>query len=523
MILEDQIPKIKKIIKDKLGEIPANTLQNEELMRASFRKLYHSLPRMIRIAIGEKKFEDFCMINRERLLNLGNTVSSNFTNTNSENNNPKETNLNLKNNKNLINKKLENTDAMFETAKKVFLPVYSPDLILDRGKDSRVWDTNDKEYVDFCTGISVNSLGHNNSDLLLAMNRQAEKLWHTSNLFLNEPSIKLAEYMIQLTFADNVFFCNSGAEANEAAIKISRKYSSQNYSSEKKEIITFEGSFHGRTLATVTATAQPKYQKGFEPLPKGFNYCQFNNFDEASKMIGSETCAVMIEPIQGEGGINSTKPGFLKHLRKLCDKNNALLIFDEIQCGLGRTGKLFAYQWEDSDDEISNLSPDILTTAKSLGGGLPLGAMLCKEKIGKAFKPGDHGTTFGGNPIIASVAKTVLEKINSKQMLIEIVQKGTIIRNHLHKLNTKLNLFENIRGRGLMIGAVLSKAWNNRASELVFECQKNGVLILAAGPNIIRFLPPLNISYEEIEDGMDRFCKALTTFHDHELSKNNVS
>ena len=523
MLLEDQIPKIKKIIKEKFGDMSSNTLQNEELMRVSFRKLYHSLPRMIRIAIGEKKFEDFCMNNRERLLNFGSAVSSNFSNTNSKKNNSKESNISFKNSDILDKNKLANTASMFETAKNVFLPVYSPDLILDRGKGSRVWDTNDKEYVDFGTGISVNSLGHNNSDLLLAMNIQAEKLWHTSNLFLNEPSINLAEYMFQLTFADRVFFCNSGAEANEAAIKISRKYSSINYHPEKKEIITFEGSFHGRTLATVTATAQPKYQNGFEPLPEGFSYCQFNDFEEASKMIGSKTCAVMIEPIQGEGGINPTKSGFLKHLRTLCDKNNAILIFDEIQCGMGRTGKLFAYQWEDSDDEMSKLSPDILTTAKSLGGGLPFGAMLCKENIGQTFKPGDHGTTFGGNPIIASVAKKVLEKVNSKQMLLEIVQKGTIIRNSLHKLNTKLNLFENIRGRGLMIGVVLSKAWKNRASEFVVECQKNGVLILSAGPNIIRFLPPLNISFEEIEDGMERFCKALENLHDEELSKNKIS
>jgi len=517
MLLENQIPKIKKLIKDKLGDIPASTIQNEELMRVSFRKLYHSLPRMIRIAVGEKKFEDFCMINRERLLNLGSVVSSNFSDTNS-----KVENQSFKNNDDLDKNKLKNTNTMMEKAKKVFLPIYAHDLILDRGINSRVWDTNDKEYIDFGAGISVNNLGHNNSELLLSMNIQAKKLWHVSNLYLNEPSIKLAECLVKSTFADRVFFCNSGAEANEAAIKISRKYSSLNFSPEKKEIITFEGSFHGRTLATVTATAQPKYQNGFEPLPEGFSYCQFNDFDSASKMIGPQTCAVMIEPIQGEGGINPTNPGFLNHLRALCDKHNALLIFDEIQCGLGRTGKLFAYQWEDSEDEISKISPDILTTAKSLGGGLPLGAMLCKEKVGLSFKPGDHGTTFGGNPIITSVAKTVFEKINSKRMLLEIVQKGFLIKNQLHNLNEKLNVFENIRGRGMMIGAVLSKAWNNRASEMVFECRKNGVLILSAGPNVLRFLPPLNISYEEIEDGMDRFCNALTTFHDYELTKNNT-
>jgi len=519
MLLEEQIPKIKKIIKEKLGNLSANTYQNEELMRNSFRRLYQSLPRMIRIAISEKKFEDFCMINRERLLNFGDSVSHNFTDTKSENIISKDNNQSFKKNYDLDKNKLANTTSMLEKAKKYFLPIYSPDLLIIRGKDSRVWDSNDNEYIDFGAGISVNNLGHNNSDLFLTMNRQAEKLWHTSNLYLNEPSIRLAEYLVKLTFADRVYFCNSGAEANEAAIKISRKYSSLNFSHKKKEIITFEGSFHGRTLATITATAQPKYQNGFEPLPKRFSYCPFNDFDAASKKIGSETCAVMIEPIQGEGGVNLAKSGFLKHLRQLCDKNNALLIFDEIQCGLGRTGKLFAYQWEDLENEKSKIYPDILTTAKSLGGGLPFGAMLCTEKVGQSFKPGDHGTTFGGNPIIASIAKRVLEKINTKQMFLDISQKGSYIKNQLQNLNDKINLFENIRGRGMMIGADLSKAWNNRAHEIVFECRNNGVLILAAGPNVIRLLPALNITNDEIEEGMDRVCKALTKFHNEELTK----
>ena len=522
MLLEDQLPRIKKLIREKLGPLSANALQNEVVMRTAFRRLYQALPRMIRLAVSEHGFVEFCMANRERLLNLGDVVADKISS--SKNVTVNESNAaNTNNNENVQNKE-PTTAELITTAKRVFLPTYAPNLILTRSKGAKIWDREGQEYIDFGAGISVNSLGHQVPELLLALTEQAGKIWHTTNLYLTEPAIKLAENLVDATFADRIFFCNSGAEANEAAIKLARKSSSLIHPPEKREILTFEGSFHGRTLATVTATAQPKYQQGFEPLPEGFRYCPFNDFEAATEMIGAQTCAVMIEPIQGEGGVNPAQSGFLRHLRKLCDQHNALLIFDEIQSGMGRTGKLFGYQWEVEEDQLSsegaapNLIPDIVTMAKALGGGLPIGAMLCTEKVAQSFKPGDHGTTFGGNPIVTAVAGAAFRKINTPEMLSGVLQKGAIIRQHLETLNDELSLFETIRGRGMMLGAVLSKAWKNKAPTMVTACQENGVLILLAGPDVLRFLPPLNISEEELKSGLERVSKALKDFHHAELA-----
>ena len=522
MLLEDQLPRIKKLIREKLGPLPANALQNEVVMRTAFRRLYQALPRMIRLAVSEHGFVEFCMANRERLLNLGDVVADKISAAKTVN--IKEVDPENGNNTESGQNKTQTTAEMLATAKRVFLPTYAPNLILTRSKGAKIWDREGQEYIDFGAGISVNSLGHQVPELLLALTEQAGKIWHTTNLYLTEPAIKLAENLVDATFADRVFFCNSGAEANEAAIKLARKSSSLIHPPEKREILTFEGSFHGRTLATVTATAQPKYQQGFEPLPEGFRYCPFNDFEAATEMIGAQTCAVMIEPIQGEGGVNPAQSGFLRHLRKLCDQHNALLIFDEIQSGMGRTGKLFGYQWEVEEDQLSsegaapNLIPDIVTMAKALGGGLPIGAMLCTEKVAQSFKPGDHGTTFGGNPIVTAVAGAAFRKINTPEMLSGVLQKGAIIRQHLETLNDELSLFETIRGRGMMLGAVLSKAWKNKAPTMVTACQENGVLILLAGPDVLRFLPPLNISEEELKTGLERVSKALKDFHHAELA-----
>ena len=534
MQLEDQLPRIRKLIREKLGTIPKNTIHNDDLMRNSFKRLYQALPRMIRMAISENLFVEFCMANRERLLNISDTVSEKFSEAEAKfkkqypEKDSEESKLN-------INKRPD-TSELLETASRVFVPTYSPNLILSRGLGARVWDKDENEYIDLGSGISVNSSGHIDHELLAALTEQAGKLWHTTNLYLTEPSIRLADELVKATFADRVFFCNSGAEANEAAIKIARKFSSLNNSTEKREILTFEGSFHGRTLTTISATAQPKYQQGFEPLTEGFRYCPFNDFEEAEKMIGPQTCAVLIEPIQGEGGVNPAKSGFLQHLRKLCDQHQALLIFDEIQCGMGRTGKLFGYQWEKSPDSEqpaetpqnenkkplnipdSNLMPDILTMAKALGGGLPLGAMLCTEEVAQSFKPGDHGTTFGGNPLVTAVAEASLRKINTPELMQQVQKKGTFIRKKLDLLNDELSMFETIRGRGLMLGAVLSKAWKGKAPSIVNACQENGVLVLTAGPDVLRFLPPLNISDEELETGLNRIEKALKNLHAFELS-----
>ena len=527
MLLEDQLPRIKKLIREKLGPLPANALQNEVVMRTAFRRLYQALPRMIRLAVSEHGFVEFCMANRERLLNLGDVVADKISAAKTVN--IKEVDPENGNNTESGQNKTQTTAEMLATAKRVFLPTYAPNLILTRSKGAKIWDREGQEYIDFGAGISVNSLGHQVPELLLALTEQAGKIWHTTNLYLTEPAIKLAENLVDATFADRIFFCNSGAEANEAAIKLARKSSSLIHPPEKREILTFEGSFHGRTLATVTATAQPKYQQGFEPLPEGFRYCPFNDFEAATEMIGAQTCAVMIEPIQGEGGVNPAQSGFLRHLRKLCDQHNALLIFDEIQSGMGRTGKLFGYQWEVEEDQLSsegaapNLIPDIVTMAKALGGGLPIGAMLCTEKVAQSFKPGDHGTTFGGNPIVTAVAGAAFRKINTPEMLSGVLQKGAIIRQHLETLNDELSLFETIRGRGMMLGAVLSKAWKNKAPTMVTACQENGVLILLAGPDVLRFLPPLNISEEELKSGLERVSKALRNIHAEELASGSES
>jgi len=527
MLLEDQLPRIKKLIREKLGPLSANALQNEVVMRTAFRRLYQALPRMIRLAVSEHGFVEFCMANRERLLNLGDVVADKISAAKTVN--IKEVDPENGNNTESGQNKTQTTAEMLATAKRVFLPTYAPNLILTHSKGAKIWDREGQEYIDFGAGISVNSLGHQVPELLLALTEQAGKIWHTTNLYLTEPAIKLAENLVDATFADRVFFCNSGAEANEAAIKLARKSSSLIHPPEKREILTFEGSFHGRTLATVTATAQPKYQQGFEPLPEGFRYCPFNDFEAATEMIGAQTCAVMIEPIQGEGGVNPAQSGFLRHLRKLCDQHNALLIFDEIQSGMGRTGKLFGYQWEVEEDQLSsegaapNLIPDIVTMAKALGGGLPIGAMLCTEKVAQSFKPGDHGTTFGGNPIVTAVAGAAFRKINTPEMLSGVLQKGAIIRQHLETLNDELSLFETIRGRGMMLGAVLSKAWKNKAPTMVTACQENGVLILLAGPDVLRFLPPLNISEEELKSGLERVSQALRNIHAEELASGSES
>ncbi len=527
MLLEDQLPRIKKLIREKLGPLPANALQNEVVMRTAFRRLYQALPRMIRLAVSEHGFVEFCMANRERLLNLGDVVADKISAAKTVN--IKEVDPENGNNTESGQNKTQTTAEMLATAKRVFLPTYAPNLILTHSKGAKIWDREGQEYIDFGAGISVNSLGHQVPELLLALTEQAGKIWHTTNLYLTEPAIKLAENLVDATFADRVFFCNSGAEANEAAIKLARKSSSLIHPPEKREILTFEGSFHGRTLATVTATAQPKYQQGFEPLPEGFRYCPFNDFEAATEMIGAQTCAVMIEPIQGEGGVNPAQSGFLRHLRKLCDQHNALLIFDEIQSGMGRTGKLFGYQWEVEEDQLSsegaapNLIPDIVTMAKALGGGLPIGAMLCTEKVAQSFKPGDHGTTFGGNPIVTAVAGAAFRKINTPEMLSGVLQKGAIIRQHLETLNDELSLFETIRGRGMMLGAVLSKAWKNKAPAMVTACQNYGVLVLVAGPDVLRFLPPLNISNEELQAGLDRVSLALKNVHAAELASGSQS
>lgn len=404
-----------------------------------------------------------------------------------------------------ISKPSAATQKLLETGRDYYIPNYKPrDMVLDYGKGARVWDTDGNEYIDLGAGIAVCSLGHQEPDMVEALTNQAKKLWHTSNIFFTEPPIRLAEELVEAAdFAKRVYFCNSGTEANEAAIKLVRKYAANNgRDADHREIITFTGSFHGRSLAAVTATAQPKYQEGYEPLPGGFTYVPYNDFEAVEAAVSSKTCAIMVEPLQGEGGIVPAAPGFMKHLRQLCDKHDALLLLDEIQCGMGRTGKLFAY-------EHDNIQPDVMTLAKALGGGIPIGAMLVGDKAAETFQFGSHGSTFGGNPIMAAVARVALKKIRSEQVMRNVEKQSDAIRSALEEMNRELGLFTEIRGRGLMIGAALTEAWHGKAGELSETCRRYGVLVLVAGPNVLRFLPPLNITDEELRTGMARVKAGL--------------
>lgn len=382
------------------------------------------------------------------------------------------------------------------------------DVVLDRGKGAMVWDVEGNDYVDFGAGIAVTSLGHHNSEMLAALKKQAEKMWHTSNIFFSEPPILLAEELVKSSkFARRVFFCNSGAEANEGAIKLARKYAAdKGKPPEARNIITFSGSFHGRTLATVTATAQPKYHAGFEPLPPGFHYAPFNDFAAIERMVDANTCAVMAEVVQGEGGIVPMKPGFLKHLRQLCDKVGALLILDDVQAGMGRTGHLFSYFAE------PGVKPDIVTLAKALGGGMPIGALLIGDKAENTFQFGSHGSTFGGNPLACTVARVALKKLQTPTLQKNVREREKQLVAALNAMNKKYGLFADIRHFGLMIGAELKKEWHGKAGDINDLARAYGVLILQAGPNVLRFLPPLTITEAEMKKGLVRLEESLVAY-----------
>ncbi|WEN15140.1 acetylornithine/succinylornithine family transaminase [Rhodanobacter sp. AS-Z3] len=398
---------------------------------------------------------------------------------------------------------------LIKLGKRYWLPVYKPrELVLDHGKGARVWDTEGRDYVDFGAGIAVNALGHQDPDLLAALTAQAHKLWHSSNVFYTEPPLRLAAELVEASgFAERVFLCNSGAEANEAAIKLVRKWAAaKGCPPERRNILTFVGSFHGRTLATVTATAQPKYQEGYEPLPGGFIYAAFNDVAALEAAFAANTiAAVMLEPVQGEGGVLPAAPGFLKRVRELCDAHDALLVLDEIQCGMGRTGTLFAHVHD-------GVTPDIVTLAKALGCGFPIGAMLAGPKVAEVMQYGAHGTTFGGNPMAAAVARVALAKLASPVVLANVQRQANHLRAGLAHINNDLNLFDELRGRGLMIGAVLNEAYRGKAAAMLDHAAARGLLLLQAGPDVLRFVPPLTITDEELADGLARLHAALSDF-----------
>ncbi|NCB87259.1 aspartate aminotransferase family protein [Citrobacter portucalensis] len=382
------------------------------------------------------------------------------------------------------------------------MPVYAPaPFIPVRGEGSRLWDQQGKEYIDFAGGIAVNALGHAHPALREALNDQASKFWHTGNGYTNEPVLRLAKKLIDATFAERIFFCNSGAEANEAALKLARKYAHDRFGSQKSGIVAFKNAFHGRTLFTVSAGGQPAYSQDFAPLPPDIRHAVYNDLDSASQLIDDTTCAVIVEPVQGEGGVVPATKAFLQGLRELCDRHNALLIFDEVQTGVGRTGELYAYMHY-------GVTPDLLTTAKALGGGFPIGALLATERCASVMTVGTHGTTYGGNPLATAVAGRLLEIVNTPEVLNGVKQRHDWFVERINAINERFGLFSEIRGLGLLIGCVLNAEFAGKAKLISQEAAVAGVMVLIAGANVVRFAPALNVSEEEVATGLDRFALA---------------
>lgn len=386
---------------------------------------------------------------------------------------------------------------------RVMVPNYAPaSFVPVRGLGSRVWDQSGRELLDLAGGIAVNGLGHCHPALVKALTDQAGKLWHMSNVFTNEPALRLASKLVAATFAERVFFANSGAEANEAALKLARKVASDRFGADKYEIIATTNSFHGRTIFTVNVGGQPKYSEGFGPRPAGITHVPYNDIAAMEAAISGKTCAVILEPIQGESGVLPADLAWLQRVRELCDQHQALLIFDEVQTGVGRTGKLFAY-------EHYGVVPDVLTTAKSLGGGFPISAMLTLECWAKHLNVGTHGTTFGGNPLACAVGEAVLDIVNTPQTLSGIAEREALLRQQLQAISERYGVFSQVRGKGLLLGAVLSEAWQGRAAEFLAAAETAGVLVLMAGPNVVRFAPSLLIEPDDIVEGLQRFAKAV--------------
>ena len=385
----------------------------------------------------------------------------------------------------------------------VMVPNYNPSEVIPvRGQGSRVWDQNNKEYIDFAGGIAVNCLGHCHPALVSALKEQGEKIWHLSNVMTNEPALRLAKKMTDATFADKVYFANSGAEANEAALKLARRFALDVHGEDKTQIIAFNKGFHGRTFFTVTVGGQAAYSDGFGPKPAAIDHCDYNDLAAFETLISEKTCAVMMEPLQGEGGIISPTNEFMQGVRALCDKHNALLIFDEVQTGVGRTGALYAYQ------ELG-ITPDILTTAKALGGGFPIGAMITTTQIAQHLKVGTHGSTYGGNPLACAVAEAALDTVNTADVLAGVKQREQLIRDGLNAINAQYDVFSEVRGKGLLLGAVLNSKFEGRARDFLVASTKHGLMSLVAGTNVVRFTPSLVIPIEDIKEGLARFEKAV--------------
>ncbi|MCP1660237.1 acetylornithine/succinyldiaminopimelate transaminase [Neisseria perflava] len=375
-------------------------------------------------------------------------------------------------------------------------------MIPERALGSRVWDTEGREYVDLSGGIAVNALGHSNPVLIEALSEQANKLWHISNIYTTGPAQELAQKLVEHSFGDKVFFCNSGAEANEAALKLARKYGRDRSNGEKNEIVACLNSFHGRTVFTVSVGGQPKYSQDYAPLPQGITHVPFNDIAALEATVGEKTCAVIIEPIQGESGILPATQEYLETARRLCDQHGALLVFDEVQTGMGHTGKLFAY-------EHYGIVPDIMSLAKALGCGFPIGAIVTTDTIAPTFGPGTHGSTFGGNPMACAVGSRAFDIINAPETLAHVVAQGEKLRRALESIGQETGVFKQVRGMGLLLGAVLSDEYQGRAGEIMSAALKHGLMVLVAGSNVVRFAPSLLLSDEDLEEGLGRLKTAL--------------
>lgn len=390
-----------------------------------------------------------------------------------------------------------NTEEIIQSEKEYVLGTYArPPFVLERGEGMTVYDTTGKGYLDFGSGIAVNALGHAALEVVQTCNSQLGKLSHISNLYHSAPHAKLAQQLCQLSFADKVFFTNSGTEAVEAALKFARKYAGINHGPQKHQFVAFENGFHGRTFGSLSVTAREKYQAPFRPLVPGAVIAPFNDIQALEKAIGPETCAVIVEPVQGEGGLYTATSEFMGALRRLCDRHDALLIVDEIQSGMGRTGKLWGYQH-------FNIKPDMMTVAKALGGGLPIGAALLTDRVAAAISVGDHGSTFAGGPVVCQAALAVLERVSQADMLEHVAEMGTYLQDSLKKLNKKS--IKQLRGMGLMVGIELDVP----AKTVMEKGYQNGLLLLSAGENVLRLLPPLIVSQNDVDKFIQIFDQII--------------
>ena len=395
------------------------------------------------------------------------------------------------------------TRATFD---QLMVPCFAPaPFIPVRGEGSRVWDQSGRMYIDFASGVAVTALGHAHPAMIRALDDQARKIWHVSNWFTNEPALELAQRLVDNTFAERVFFCNSGAEANEAALKLARRYANDRFGAHKMRIVSTLNSFHGRTLFTVTAGGQAKYASGFGPNPAGVTHLPYNDIAALEAEFaahGNEICAVLLEPMQGEGGMTPGTPQYLQAARRLCSEHGALLILDEIQSGMGRTGTLFSYMQK-------GVVPDIMTSAKGLGGGFPVGAMLTTTDVASVFSVGVHGTTYGGNPLACAVASAVFDVINTTEVLDGVKARYALFMEGLRAINARRRVFRDLRGEGVWLGCELDDPWRGRSMDVLKAAGEAGLIVLVAGPDVVRIAPSLVISLDEILEGLARLETAL--------------